>query len=72
MEIFDSGADEWHKKSNIPVKGKKETIIRFNVCFSTVHKNCLDDWNNVTQLYGIEAPVVLNDNMDNGFCDIWG
>ena len=43
VEMFDSGADEWHKKSNIPVKGKKETTIRFNACFATVHKNCLDD-----------------------------
>ena len=65
VEMFDSVADQWQEKSNIPVKGKKETIC-FNACFATVHKNCLDDKNNSTQLHGIEAPVVLNDNMDNG------
>ena len=43
VEMFDSGVNEWHKKSNIPVKGKKQTIIRFNACFATLHKNCLDD-----------------------------
>jgi len=43
VEMFDSVTDQWHKKSNIPVKGKQETIIRFNACFATVHKNCLDD-----------------------------
>ncbi|XP_074631348.1 kelch-like protein 12 [Acropora palmata] len=43
VEMFDSGVNEWHEKSNIPVKGKKQTIIRFNACFATLHKNCLDD-----------------------------
>ena len=42
LEMFDSVADQWQEKSNIPVKGKKETI-RFNACFATVHRNCLDD-----------------------------
>ena len=52
VEMFDSGVNEWHKKSNIPVptgdenqatlKKNKETIMRFNACFATVHKNCLD------------------------------
>ena len=41
VEMFDSVADQWHEKSNIPVKGKKEIIIRFNACFATLHKNCL-------------------------------
>ncbi|XP_015758866.1 PREDICTED: kelch-like protein 3 [Acropora digitifera] len=41
VEMFDSVADQWQEKSNIPVKGKKETIC-FNACFATVHKNCLD------------------------------
>ena len=41
VEMFDSVADQWHEKSNIPVKGKKKTIIRFNACFATLHKNCL-------------------------------
>ena len=55
VEMFDSDVNEWHKKSNIPVptgdqnrvklKTNKETI-RFNACFATVHKNCLDDSNN--------------------------
>ena len=49
VEMFDSVADKWHKKSNIPVptedqnqvklkRNKKR--IRFNACFATVHKNC--------------------------------
>jgi len=41
VEMFDSVADQWHEKSNIPVKGKKKTIIRFNACFATLHENCL-------------------------------
>ena len=50
VEMFDSGVNKWHKKSNIPVptgdenqvklKGSKETIW-YNACFATVHKNCL-------------------------------
>ena len=54
VEMFDSGVNEWHKKSNIPeatddeeqvkLKRNKETVIRYNACFATVHKNCLDDW----------------------------
>ena len=43
VEMFDSGVNEWHKKSNIPVpvKVKKRTTICYNACFATVHKNCL-------------------------------
>ncbi|XP_015758827.1 PREDICTED: kelch-like protein 12 [Acropora digitifera] len=76
VEMFDSDVNEWHKKSDIPVptrdqnrvklKTNKETI-RFNACFATVHKNCLQMVGvTVHNLYGIEALVVLNDNMDNG------
>ena len=52
VEMFDSSVNEWHKKSNIPVptgdenqvtvKESKNGIIRYNACFATVHKNCLD------------------------------
>ena len=52
VEMFDSGVNEWHNKSNIPVptgdenqvtlKENKKAIIRYNACFATVHKNCLD------------------------------
>ena len=59
VEMFDSGVNEWYKKSSIPVptgdenqvklKRKKETIC-YNACYATVHKNCLDHRNHSTQL----------------------
>ena len=51
VEMFDSVAGEWHKKSDIPLhtedhnqaklKRNKKRIC-FKACFATVHKNCLD------------------------------
>ena len=42
VEMFDSGVNEWHKKSHIPVPVKVERkTICYKSCFATVPKNCL-------------------------------
>ena len=45
VEMFDTGTNEWKKKSNIPVKYENEEevkkTIHFKACFATIHKDVL-------------------------------
>ncbi|XP_074634299.1 kelch-like protein 7 [Acropora palmata] len=52
VEMFDSGVNEWHKKSNIPVpvKVKKENNYLLQCLFcNSAQELFIDDWNDSTQ-----------------------